>query len=106
MANGRAYEHRVVLYDAIGPGPHECHWCGTRIDWLVKGDPANLLPDHLNGDGSDNRIDNLVPSCMPCNSARGSQARSDALRDAGWWSNNDTVAQLRSGGRRTRIEAA
>jgi hypothetical protein len=105
MANGRAYEHRVVLYDAIGPGPHACHWCSAEVDWLTKGDPANLLPDHVNGDGADNRIANLVPSCMTCNTARGSQARHDALRAAGWWSNNDTIAGL-AGGRRQRVGGA
>src|SRR4051794_1373917 len=26
-----AYEHRVVLFDAIGPGWHECHHCGTPV---------------------------------------------------------------------------
>lgn len=101
MANGRAYEHRVVLFDAIGPGPHACHWCGTEVDWLTKGDPANLLPDHVNGDGADNRVANLVPSCGPCNSARGSKARAEALREAGWWSHHDTIAHLANGGRRT-----
>jgi hypothetical protein len=103
MANGRAYEHRFVLYNELGPGPHACHWCGTEVDWLSKGDPRNLLPDHVNSDGADNRIDNLVPSCMSCNTARALQARSDALREAGWWSSHDTIAALRDG-RRARVE--
>lgn len=30
---GQITEHRVVLYDAIGPGPHPCHWCGKLLDW-------------------------------------------------------------------------
>lgn len=103
---GRVYEHRLVLFAAIGFGPHACHWCGTEIDWLPKGDPRSLQPDHLNNDGGDNRLENLVPSCLPCNTARGLQRRSDALREAGWWSNNDTVGALRSGGRRARVEDA
>ena len=36
-ANGRAYEHRVVLYDLIGQGPHACHWCGVMVNWGPKG---------------------------------------------------------------------
>ena len=98
---GNVYVHREVLYDEIGPGPHPCHWCAHPVDWLTKGHPDNLLPDHLNNDGGDNRIENLVPSCGVCNSTRGSQRRMDALRDAGWWSNNDTVGAL--GTRRPRV---
>lgn len=101
--DGRAYEHRVVLYDAIGPGPHPCHWCSTPVEWLPKGSDGELQPDHLNNDGGDNRLENLVPSCRSCNGARGAQRRSDALLDAGWWSNNDTIAQLRNGGRVPRV---
>lgn len=101
--DGRTYEHRVVLYDHLGPGPHPCHWCGKDVDWVAKGDPRCLMPDHLNGDGADNEITNLVPSCGTCNSARAAQSRSDLLRSRGWWSGNDTVARL-SGGRRDRVE--
>jgi len=101
-ACGNAYEHRVVLYDEIGAGPHSCHWCGGDIDWLPKGDPRCLQVDHLNNDGGDNRPENLVPACGNCNTARGSQRRSDALREAGWWSGRDTVAFL-NGGRRARV---
>lgn len=102
---GRVYEHRMVLFDEIGPGPHRCHWCEAQLDWLPKGDPHCLMVDHLNADGGDNRPENLVPSCVACNTARGSQARADALREAGWWSNHDTIASLRAGGRRERIGA-
>jgi 5-methylcytosine-specific restriction endonuclease McrA len=104
MKNGRAYEHRKVLFDDIGHGIHHCHWCGTEVEWTTKGDPRELHPDHLNGDGSDNRLENLVPACRRCNAARGSQARHDALRDAGWWSGNDTIAHLKGGGRAPRIQ--
>lgn len=101
---GRVYVHRQVLYDAIGPGPHSCHWCGTQIDWKPKGAPGELQPDHLNNDGADNRLENLVPSCRRCNSTRGSQRKADALRAAGWWSQHDTIATLRTQGRADRIE--
>jgi hypothetical protein len=103
---GKVYTHRMVLFDEIGYGPHECHWCGTEVDWLPKGDPQELQPDHLNNIGDDNRLENLAPSCRACNTGRGVQRRADALRAAGWWSNNDTIAELRNGGRAHRIEPA
>lgn len=34
--NGHIYEHRKVLFNAIGEGPHRCHWCATEVAW-VKG---------------------------------------------------------------------
>ena len=64
-SGGWLYEHRAVLYDAIGDGPHNCAWCGTAIWW------HDLVVDHLNECKSDNRIDNLLPTCSPCNRARG-----------------------------------
>jgi hypothetical protein len=105
-SGGRVYAHRAVLYDKIGPGPHPCHWCGALVDWLPKAHPNELQPDHLNGMGDDNRPENLVASCRPCNVGRGNQARGEALRAAGWWSRNDTISALRSGGRRAPIVAS
>ena len=101
--SGVVYVHRMVLFDSIGPGVHACHWCNTAVEWAPKGHPRELQPDHLNGDGADNGIDNLVPSCRRCNTARAQQARSDALRAAGFWSGSDTIAGLRSGGRAARV---
>lgn len=101
--SGRVYVHQVVLYAAIGPGPHPCHWCQATLRWDAgKGQRDRLVVDHLNGHGDDNRVDNLVASCGACNSTRGSQARGDALKQAGWWSNNDTVAKR---GRKPRVAA-
>lgn len=104
--SGKVYVHRAVLYDSIGPGPHACHWCATVLEWLPKGNPKAIHVDHLNSIGDDNRIENLVPSCQPCNGTRGLQARHDALVAAGFWSENDTVAALRRGGRRPRVDPA
>jgi hypothetical protein len=69
---GHLYEHRKVLYDAIGIGPHPCHWCGTPVNW-VKGlcTRGSLVPDHLDGDKANNHRSNLVPACNRCNANRG-----------------------------------
>lgn len=106
-ANGKVYEHRSVLYDAIGPGSHTCHWCGVTVRWdRTRGDADCLNVDHLNDLGDDNRPENLVPSCPACNTTRGAQARAQVLREAGWWSEHDTIARLSAGGRRASIEPA
>ena len=66
LANDRGYiyEHRAVLYDKIGPGPHPCHHCGKTLSW---GGIHGIHVDHLNDIPSDNRPGNLVPSCQKCN---------------------------------------
>jgi hypothetical protein len=66
--NGRIYEHCKVLYDAIGPDPHPCHWgCGRMVKW---GGRNGLHVDHVDGDNSNNARKNLVPSCPSCNKRR------------------------------------
>lgn len=102
--HGIAYEHRVVLYDHIGEGPHHCHWCETEVHWKPTDDQTALHVDHLDGDGANNHPANLVPACRTCNSGRAAQERARALRAAGWWSVNDTVGKL--GTRRTPIDPA
>jgi hypothetical protein len=62
---GYVYEHRKVLYDKLGAGPHACHWCGLVLGW------DKMTADHLNAVRDDNREENLVPSCLTCNQARG-----------------------------------
>jgi hypothetical protein len=61
---GRASEHRVVLFDAIGPGPHPCAECGRPVDW------PQLSVDHVNRDRTDNRPENLQPCHVGCNTMR------------------------------------
>ena len=66
--DGKLYEHRKVLYDKIGPGPHLCHWgCGKLLDW---GGKQGICADHLDGDRLNNTPENIVPSCMSCNRER------------------------------------
>lgn len=67
--NGSVLEHRAVLYDALGEGPHRCHWCGRQLVW--KGGPTNRVNvDHLDDDPANNDPANLVPACIDCNSRR------------------------------------
>lgn len=69
---GKVYEHRMVLYDAIGPGPHPCHWCGDMVNWIKQVcSKGALVPDHLDGNKANNALTNLVAACNRCNSRRG-----------------------------------
>lgn len=70
--DGWVYEHRQVLYDAIGPGLHACHWCAAAVGW-AKGACSRgaLVVDHLDGDKANNQRANLVPACNRCNATRG-----------------------------------
>ena len=68
--NGRAYEHRRVLFDKIGVGDHKCHWCLNPIIWHGTG-KQRLVVDHLDNDKENNSENNLVPSCHGCNATRG-----------------------------------
>lgn len=67
---GRLYVHRMVMFDAIGPGTHPCHWCGKPVEWEIDARRGGLQVDHLDGDRANNALTNLVPSCLPCNLAR------------------------------------
>lgn len=69
-ANGHVLMHRVVLFDAIGPGPHPCHWCFAPVDWRHGVVADALIVDHVDRNRSNNDRANLVPSCNQCNTAR------------------------------------
>lgn len=61
----RAYEHRVVFYDAHGEGPFECHCCGKKVTW------QDMHVDHLDDDPTNNVTANLSAACAVCNQQRG-----------------------------------
>lgn len=64
--------HRKILFDKIGPGEHPCHWCGKLLEW---GGRYGICGDHVDNDLTNNDPDNLVPSCLSCNSKRQVHAR-------------------------------
>lgn len=82
--NGAAYEHRVVLFDTIGYGPHRCHWCDAALTW-----GNNLHVDHLDRVKDNNDPTNLVPTCQPCNSRRAAADKAILARRAGYWHGKD-----------------
>jgi hypothetical protein len=71
-ANGWAYEHRVILFEKIGPGEHPCHWCGKALSWerSYPRDLEALIVDHLDDQKDNNDPGNLVPACSVCNFRR------------------------------------
>lgn len=73
LANRWGYvpEHRAVLFDAIGDGPHPCNWCGRTLAWRDKRISYKINVDHVDTDRLNNDRANLVPACMECNTRRG-----------------------------------
>jgi hypothetical protein len=101
---GRLYEHRRVLFDSIGAGPHSCHWCNRPVAWKRHKGCTRLVVDHLNDDKLDNRPENLVPSCTRCNGDRG--RRPDLLThcERGHeWTSASTYIRPDNGSRQCRI---
>lgn len=91
---GWILEHRKVLYDAIGPGPHPCHQCGIPVNWAYKAyaHKGNLTVDHLDENRFNNAPENLAPACGVCNQLRSMKKR---VKD-------DEIFVVRPDGRRAR----
>lgn len=68
-AQDKALEHRVALYEVIGPGEHPCHWCGKELPWL-GGAGVCINVDHLDHNRLNNHPSNLVAACLDCNTKR------------------------------------
>lgn len=62
-------EHRLIMWDHIGRGPHQCHRCGVGVSWFLDKDPGckPLVIDHIDRDSKNNHIENLAVSCQRCN---------------------------------------
>lgn len=61
---------RIVLFDQIGFGPHDCFWCGTEIDWKYGLEPGTLVIDHLDFNTQNIWPENLVAACVNCKNRR------------------------------------
>lgn len=70
--SGTVAECRLVLYEEIGPGSHQCRWCDKVVTWMpgATNHPDSLVADHLDWDKHNNAPENLVPSCRVCNAHR------------------------------------
>ena len=69
IARGQIYvaEHRIVLYEAIGPEPMQCELCSRPLTW------ASCCVDHIDENPRNNERSNLRPTCNPCNARRGTR---------------------------------
>lgn len=71
------FEHRYVYYENFGQGPFNCYLCDKEVNW------NDLHIDHLNDVKTDNRIENLKPSCAVCNQSRGRYKMIETQRKQG-----------------------
>lgn len=78
-SQGQSYAHRVVAHSKHAGVCPPCYWCGAVLMW------STAVVDHLNERKTDNRADNLVVACSPCNRARGAMLPFlSRMLDASW----------------------
>jgi hypothetical protein len=65
LAGRRSRKHLKRRLLALGLKQERCETCGIS-DWLGK--PLSLALHHINGDGADNRLENLELLCPNCHS--------------------------------------
>jgi hypothetical protein len=64
-SDGYVYEHRFVYYNKVSNTVDSCALCGEPITW------GNCHIDHMDGDVTNNAVENLRALCRPCNVFRG-----------------------------------
>jgi len=61
------HEHRIVMYDKVGSGRQRCFGCKRSLTWKSKISRNRIVVNHLDENGLNNRLKNLVISCIQCN---------------------------------------
>lgn len=70
---GRVLEHRKIMFDIFGWGPHPCFYCHTFLPFRTGRKRKGLLGieiDHLDGDRANNDPLNMVFTCTGCNTRK------------------------------------
>lgn len=84
LATSRGYvlRSRLVLYNAIGPGPHPCALCDTPLEWRLRSPRhGDLCVDHIDEDVTNDTLGNLRPTCVTCNATRSQRWKIQAGED-------------------------